>query len=95
MNGSLLFSGSFTDFTLALTSSGSGAYQGNLNGTGGSLLGGAGCASCVFTWGGAFDTNVAQVLDGYDLQIDGVFEMEASVAIEPSSFGALKSLYNE
>ena len=43
---------------------------------------------------GAFSRDVsAQIPDGYDLQIDGTLEVDASVPATPTSFGAVKSLF--
>ena len=53
------------------------------------------CTGCVYTWGGNFlpDTG-AQIPDGYDLQVDGVFEIEEAVSTENASWGSLKALFN-
>ena len=53
------------------------------------------CTGCVYTWGGNFsDPSGAQIPDGYDLQVDGVFEIEQSVPTEESSWGSVKALFN-
>ena len=49
---------------------------------------------CAYTWGGAFtNESGAQIPDGYDLQIDGLFELDGAVADEHSTWGDVKSLY--
>jgi hypothetical protein len=94
-NGALLFSGDFTDFTLTLTSQGAGAYEGNIDGVGGTVAQLCdGQADCAYTFGGAFTKGAgAQLPDGYHLQIDGTLEVDAAVRTEPISFGAIKALY--
>lgn len=94
-NGTLLFSGNFTDFNLTLDAVGAGAYSGNIDGVGGTVAqlcdGGANCA---YTFGGAFSKGAgAQLPDGYHLQIDGTLEVDAAVPTETLSFGAIKALY--
>lgn len=94
MDGNLLLEGAFTDFVLVLSASGAGAYEGHLDGIAGSLI--SACSDCIYTWGGSFDTNVgAQVPDGYDVQIDGVLEVDESISTNHESFGALKALYRD
>lgn len=95
-NGSLLFSGDFTEFVLQLTASGIGVYEGTIDGVGGTAATICdGLSDCAYTFGGAFNRDVgAQIPDGYDLQINGTLEVDASVPTEPSSFGAIKSLFN-
>jgi hypothetical protein len=94
-NGSLLFSGSFTSFTVVITPGGAGAYEGTLDGVGGTVLAG-GCSGCAFTWGGAFTSDVgAQIPTGYDLQMDGVFELDNAVSTESTGWGALKARFSE
>ena len=36
----------------------------------------------------------AQIPDGYDIQIDGVFEIERAVSTEDASWGSVKALFN-
>lgn len=94
-DGLLLFRGNFTDFTLVITPGGSGAYEGNLDGIAGDFLAG-GCSGCAFTWGGAFTMDAgAQIPDGYDFQMDGVFELDNAVSTRATAWGALKALFDE
>jgi hypothetical protein len=94
-NGSLLFQGDFTDFVLTLTAAGFGVYEGTIDGVGGTSAAICdGLADCAYTFGGAFHRDIAQVPDGWDLQIDGTLEVDAAVPATPSSFGAVKALYN-
>jgi hypothetical protein len=92
VDGDLLFSGNFSSFSLFFTSAGDGAFEGNLDGVAGSILNG-GCTDCAFTWGGAFTPDVAQVPDGYDLQIDGQFEVDLAVPTQETGWGHVKALY--
>jgi hypothetical protein len=92
MNGSLLLQATFNDFVVVLTPSGAGAYEGHLDGVAGALI--SACSDCLYTWGGAFgDASGAQVPDGYDLQIDGVLEVDEAISQQQNSFGALKALF--
>jgi hypothetical protein len=90
-NGTLLLQGSFTSFSLGLDTAGSGSFEGYIDGIGGTVA--SACTGCEFTFGGAFGRELAQMPDGYHLQIDGVLEVDESVSIENKSFGAVKSLY--
>jgi hypothetical protein len=94
-DGELLFQGNFVSFMLAINPSiGAGAYEGYLDGVGGTLI--QACTGCAYTWGGAFDQNSgAQILEGYDLQIDGVLEVDGSVDGERTGWGSIKSLYRD
>jgi hypothetical protein len=92
-DGALLFRGSFSVFTLYFTGTGAGAFEGTLDGLAGSLLGG-GCTGCAYSWGGAFTAQSgAQIPDGYDLQLDGVFEIDKAVAGPTRAWGAIKAMY--
>ena len=94
-NGTLLFEGAFTDFLLTLSPAGIGSYEGNIDGVGGTAAAICdGAADCAYTFGGAFQREIgAQIPEGYDLQIDGTLEVDATVDSRPSSFGAVKSLF--
>lgn len=94
-DGNLLFQGDFVSFVLVMNpTTGAGAYEGYLDGVAGSLI--QACSGCGYTWGGAFGENSgAQILDGYDLQIDGVLEVDGSVSSNVSDWGAIKSLYHD
>ncbi|MFH2051850.1 MAG: hypothetical protein ABIK96_05210 [bacterium] len=93
--GSLFFRGAFTAFTLFFDPSGSyGSFEGTLDGLAGSIIDDV-CSDCVYTWGGAFTLDAgAQIPQGYDLQIDGVFEIDAAVSSESASWGSVKALFN-
>jgi len=94
-NGSLLLEGDFTDFILILGASGVGVYEGNIDGVGGTSAAICdGLTDCAYTFGGAFSRDIAPVPDGYDLQIDGTLEVDAAVPATPTSFGAVKALFN-
>lgn len=93
--GSLFFAGAFTAFTMFFDPSGSfGSFEGTLDGVAGSIIDGV-CSDCVYTWGGAFQTGSgAQVPEGYWIQVDGVFEIDAAVSSEAASWGSVKALFN-
>lgn len=92
-DGALLFAGSFRNFTLFLDSAGGGAYEGALDGIAGSAINNV-CDDCAYTWGGAFTPQSgAQIPDGYDLQMDGVFELDLAVPTERTGWGSLKALF--
>jgi len=91
-DGTLFFQGTFNTMTVWVAPDGSGAYEGTLNGVGGTMIDEI-CNDCVFTWGGSF-ISPAQILEGYDLQVDGVFEIDRAVSTEESSWGSVKALFN-
>ena len=72
---------------------GNGAFEGALDGLDGEILSEV-CYDCAYTWGGTILKGTgAQIPDGYDLQVDGVFELDGAVADEQSTWGDVKSLY--
>jgi len=92
-DGLLLFRGAFTSMTMFYDADGNGAFEGYLDGLAGEFLEDL-CSDCAYTWGGSFTRNSgAQIPDGYDLQIDGIFELDGAVANEESTWGGVKSLY--
>lgn len=92
-DGSLFFQGSFNDFALFITSAGAGSYEGTLNGLGGEMIDSV-CTGCAYSFGGAFTTDAgAQIPEGYDFQMDGVFDIEAAVAEETTQWGSVKALF--
>lgn len=93
-DGTLFFRGAFTAFTMYVTPDGNGSFEGNLDAQAGTMIDGS-CSGCVYTWGGSFTTAAgAQIPEGYDLQIDGVFQIDASVSNETSNWGSVKALFN-
>ena len=92
-DGTLFFRGEFTDFSIFINAAGAGAFEGNLDGIAGTVISDV-CTGCIYTWGGTFTTDTgAQIPAGYDMQVDGIFEIEAAVPTETSSWGGVKSLY--
>ncbi|RKZ15296.1 hypothetical protein DRQ53_09455, partial [bacterium] len=83
-------------FVLVLDVAGTGVYEGTIDRVGGTAAAICdGLSDCAYTFGGAFNRAVgAQIPDGYDLQIQGTLEVDASVPTRPTSFGAVKSLFN-
>jgi hypothetical protein len=96
VNGSLLLGGTLNSFFLFLdTASGTGAYEANVVFTSGSGLATLGQLNASgYTFGGVFTTSAgASVPEGYDLQVDGVIEVEVVVGVEQSSWSAVKGLF--
>ena len=94
VDGTLFFKGTFNSMTIFLNPDGNGAYEGTLDGIGGTMIDEV-CTGCVYTWGGNFTPpSGAQIPDGYDIQIDGVFEIEEAVSTEDRSWGSVKALFN-
>ena len=94
-DGNLFFQGEFTNFTLYFASGGYGSFVGDLNGLGGDMIDGS-CSNCVYTWSGAFSPESgAQIPTGYNLQIDGVFQIDSTVDDEVTSWGSVKALFND
>ncbi|MCK9996595.1 MAG: hypothetical protein KAH56_10015 [Candidatus Krumholzibacteria bacterium] len=94
IDGTLFFKGSFNSMTVFLNPGGDGSYEGSLDGIGGTMIDEV-CTGCVYTWGGNFaPASGAQIPDGYDLQVDGVFEIEEAVSTENSNWGSVKALFN-
>jgi len=93
VDGALAFRGEFTSLTFYYAADGSGAYEGALNGLDGEVIDDV-CANCAYTWGGSFTLAAgAQIPDGYHVQIDGMLELDGSVANEDSTWGGVKALY--
>jgi hypothetical protein len=94
VDGTLFFHGTFNSMTVFLAADGTGAFEGSLDGVGGTMIDSI-CNDCVYTWGGNFTPpSGAQIPDGYDLQVDGVFEIDRAVSTEDSSWGSVKALFN-
>ena len=90
-DGDLFFRGEFNDFMIMMSSAGDGFFEGNLNGLEGQALG----EPCeAYTWGGAFTVGAgAQIPQGYQLQMDGEFEIDSALPSQQTTWGQLKSLY--
>jgi len=93
MDGTLLFQGNFTNFQIAITGTGIGGYEGDLDAVAGTVVQEV-CANCAYTWGGAWTQGV-QLVDGYDLQIDGSLQVDPVVSTEDRAWGSLKSRYDD
>lgn len=93
-NGTLLFEGDFSSFIVQMDLGGiAGAFEGLIDGVGGTVA--DACTDCAFTFGGIFGEAIAQLPDGYDLQIDGTLEVCETVQAQERSFGSIKALYND
>ena len=97
VNGSLFLGGTFNNFFLFFdTGTGSGAYEGDVVFTSGSGLTTLNQLQADgYTFGGVLNNNAAggNVPDGYDLQVDGVIEVEVIVGVEHKSWSEIKGLY--
>jgi hypothetical protein len=92
-NGDLVFAGAFDSFTLIRQASGQGVFEGMLSATGGSALAGP-CTGCAYTFAGTFAAPTgAQIPAGYDLQVDGILDVESTVGVESMSWGSIKTLF--
>jgi hypothetical protein len=97
VNGSLLLGGTFQDFFLFFDpSTGSGAYEGNVLFTSGSGLATLNQLNANgYTFGGVLNSAAAggNVPQGYDLQVDGVIEVEVIVGVEQQSWSGIKQMF--
>ena len=97
VNGSLFLSGILTNFFMAYDlGTGTGAYEGQATFTGGSGLATLNLLNANgYTFGGTLSNPAAggNVPQGYDLQVDGVIEVEVRVGVEPSSWSHIKQMY--
>jgi len=92
VNGDLIFEGSFSNFTVFLNGS-IGAYEGDLDATGGSALAQV-CSDCAYSFAGIFTTEGgAQVQEGYDFQVDGTLEVDSTIPNDEQSFSTLKTRF--
>lgn len=91
-DGTLLLKGSFTSFAITYDLFGNGSYGGPADGLSGELI--TSCTGCIFTWGGSFTNDVgAQIPDGYDLQLDGILDIDSAVPSPSTDWGTIKSKY--
>jgi len=98
VDGTLLLGGIFTSFVLYYdTVNGVGSYEGNVAWTAGSALGMInGIQNDGFTFGGVLNNTAAvgSIPEGYDLQADGVIEINVIVGVESKTWSGVKGLYN-
>jgi len=97
VNGALFLGGTFSSFFLFFDqNTGSGAYEGNVTFTSGSGLTTLNQIQANgYTFGGVLNSNAAggNVPTGYDLQVDGVIEVEVIVGVQQKSWSEIKGLY--
>lgn len=94
-DGSLFFRGGFINFTMFLTAGGAGSFEGDLDGLAGEMIADV-CTGCAYTVGGTFTSDTgAQIPEGYVYQMDGVFEIEATVSEQASSWGSVKAMFRD
>lgn len=93
-DGTLLLRATFTSFGIQIDPTGAGSYGGSGDGVAGELI--ATCTGCIYTWGGAFTQEAgAQIPEGYDLQLDGILEIDPTVPTQSErAWGALKASYS-
>ncbi len=93
-DGELFFRGEFNSFTLYFAPGGYGSFEGSLDAVDGTMIDG-GCSGCVYTWAGSFTSEGgAQIPAGYDLQVDGGFQIDSTVDTETASWGSVKALFS-
>ena len=99
VDGTLLLGGMFNSFVLYFdTVNGVGSYEGNVVWNAGTALGTInGIQNNGFTFGGVLNNAAASgtVPQGYDLQADGVIEVNVVVGVEDKTWSGVKSLYNK
>src|SRR5262245_12959873 len=97
INGSLFLGGTLSNFFMFYDpSTGSGAYEADAN-----FIAGTGLATLNqiqangYTFGGTLDASGSggNLPAGYDLQVDGVIEVEVIVGVEQQSWSQIKGLY--
>jgi len=97
VDGSLFLGGTFTNFFLYHDpATGTGAYEGNVVFTSGSGLATLNQLNAnAYTFGGTLTDNAAggNVPTGYDLQVDGVIEIEVIVGVQQKSWSGIKEMY--
>jgi hypothetical protein len=96
-NGGLFLGGTFQSFFMFFDpSTGSGAYEGNCSFNAGSGLATLNQLNANgYTFGGTLSSNASggNVPGGYDLQCDGVIEVEVIVGVQQKSWSRIKDLY--
>jgi len=94
-DGTLLLKGAFTSFAITFNQFGAASYGGQADGLAGTLI--TSCSGCIYSWGGAYTADVgAQFPDGdsgYDMQLDGILQIDSAVPTTDASWGTIKSQY--
>jgi hypothetical protein len=96
VDGALFLGGTFSSFFLFFEPGGTGAYEGDVVFTSGSGLATLNQLSADgYTFGGVLNDTRAggNVPTGYDLQVDGVIEVEVIVGVEDKSWSTIKEMY--
>jgi hypothetical protein len=97
VNGTLFLSGPLSNFFMFYDpATGSGAYEADANFTAGSgLVTLNQIQANGYTFGGTLDASGSggNLPAGYDLQVDGVIEVEVIVGVEDKSWSEIKGLY--
>lgn len=97
VDGTLFLGGAFSSFFMFFDpSTGTGAYEGNCSFTTGTGLTALNQLNANgYTFGGTLNTGASggNVPQGYDLQCDGVIEVEVIVGVEQESWGKIKGMY--
>src|SRR5262245_42727733 len=97
VNGALFLGGTLSSFFMFYDpATGSGAYEADANFTAGSGLATLNQIQANgYTFGGTLDANGSggNLPAGYDLQVDGVIEVEVVVGVQDKSWSQIKGLY--
>jgi hypothetical protein len=97
VDGTLLLGGTLSSFFMFFDSStGTGAYEGSCSFTSGTGLAALNQLNANgYTFGGTLNSGASanNVPQGYDLQCDGVVEVEVIIGVENESWGTIKDMY--
>lgn len=97
VDGTLFLGGTLSDFYLFFDpSTGSGVYEANIDFTAGTGLTTLNQINANgYTFGGVLSNTASggNVPQGYDLQVDGLIEVEVIVGVEETGWGAVKQLF--
>ena len=98
VNGSLFLGGTFQNFFLYIdTSTGTGAYEGDVAFTAGSAITALNTIQPNgYTFGGTLNPAASghNVPFGYDMQVDGTLQVNPITGVERKSWSAVKEMYN-
>jgi len=91
-DGTLLLKGAFTSFAITFDPFGGASYGGAADGLAGEFI--TSCSGCIYSWGGTYTVDVgAQIPEGYDMQLDGILQIDSAVPTTDASWGTIKSQY--
>lgn len=91
-DGTLLLKGAFTSFAITFNPFGGASYGGSADGLAGELI--TSCVGCIYSWGGTYTADVgAQIPEGYDMQLDGILQIDSAVPSPSTDWGTIKSQF--